>query len=246
MSSKTFDNLMLIGRAGSGKSELIDFLKNVDEASRLEKYHIGAFTEVDDFPWIHAMFKDEDIWEELGRPRRYSRRIENVYATTDYEIYSFTIMKFNVEIRKHFINTPGFYKNNTLFIEYARGRDNGYRDALNLFDREILEHTAVFYMDNTFEESMRRNIVRSSDSDVNQTVLNHKVPVEVMEHLYKTHDWYELTGKKASGYVEVKGVKVPFVTVWNIPESHDFKVLEGRYSPPLKDLWRLYSAGRGA
>jgi hypothetical protein len=83
--------------------------------------------------------------------------------------------------------------------------------------------------------------VRSSDSDENQSILKHKVPVEVMEYLYKTHDWRELTGGKPEGYIEVRGMRIPYVTVWNIPESHDFSVLEERYCAPLKRLWQLYS-----
>lgn len=249
MTKRSFDNLMLIGRAGSGKSELVDFLKGVEEGERLEKYHIGAFDEIDDFPWIHSMFKDEDIWEKLGRPRRSSTRIENIYATTDYDIYKFTILKFNMVISEKCLSAPAYYQNKTLFIEFARGREDGYKIAFDLFDKDILEKTAIFYMDNTFEESMRRNTVRSSESEVEQSILYHKVPVEVMEDYYKTHDWYDLTDKRPHGYLEIKGLKIPFVTVWNIPESHDLKVLEGRYSPPLKKLWELYSPlspkGRG-
>lgn len=241
MTIKTFDNLMLIGRGGSGKSELIDFLKSVSLKERLEKFHVGEFDEIDDFPWIHAIFKEEDLWEKLGRPRQLSRRQENIYATVDYQIYDFMILKFNIAISEKYLWGSDFYKRNTLFIEYARGGENGYKKALGLFDPELLRHTAIFYVDNTFEESMRRNEVRSSESDVKQTVLNHKVPVEVMEALYKTHDWYDLTDKKPEGYIEAQGIRIPYVTVWNIPESHDLKVLEGRYSPQLKKLWQLYS-----
>lgn len=235
-----FDNLILIGRGGSGKSELIDFLKNVSLSERQEKYHIGEFKEIDDFPWIHSMFKDEDIWEELGRSRKLSRKTNKIYITTDYDVYKFMILKFNMVIREEYMDDPFFYDNKTLFIEFARGREDGYKLAFSLLDKEILKKSAIFFMDNTFEESMRRNTVRSSDSDTKQTILNHKVPVEVMENYYKIHDWYELTDKKPSGYIEAQGLKVPFVTVWNIPESHDFKVLEERYSPPLKELWKLY------
>jgi hypothetical protein len=232
---------MLIGRAGSGKSELIDFLKNVDQDERLEKYHIGTFEQIDDFPWIYSLFRDEDIWEELGNKRSLARRTENVYVTLDYDVYIFTVLKFNQEIQKRCEDNSAYYTKKTLFVEYARGRSDGYRKTLDTFDESILKRTAIFYMDNTFEESMRRNTVRSSDSDKEQSVLHHKTPVEVMERYYKDSDWHELTGKKSEGYIEINGIKVPFVTVWNIPESHDFKVLEERYSPPLKKLWELYS-----
>jgi hypothetical protein len=237
---KTFDNLMLIGRAAAGKSEFIDFLKKIPEPQREEKYHIGHFEEMDDFPWLYAMLKDEDLWEQLGRSRNLASRRENVYITKDYDVYRFLTLKFNQQVAKRLFEEPKFYEHKTLFIEYARGREDAYKIALNLLDKDILKRTAIFYLDNTFEESLRRNTVRSTDSDAKQTILHHKTPLEVMEYYYRTHDWHELTGKKESGYIEIKGIKMPFVTVWNIPESHDFHILEKRYGPALKRLWELY------
>lgn len=246
MQKESFDNLMLVGRAGSGKSELIDFLRHVPAAERQKKYNIGEFEEIDDFPWIHSYFRDEDIWEELGYPRRFSKRDKKIYTTVDYTIYDFTTMKFNQQIKKLVEKEDDFYGNRTLFVEYARGGHHGigYKKTLGYFEDSILKRTAVFYVDNTFEESMRRNTVRSSEDDEKQTILHHKCPVEVMENYYKTHDWYELTDKQPDGYIDVRGIRVPFVTVWNVPESHDFKVLEERYSTPLKKLWELYSNRR--
>lgn len=240
MQKQSFDNLILIGRAAAGKSEFIYFLKSVPANWRLEKYHIGAFEEVDDFPWLYAMLKDEDIWEKLGRARNLAERRGNVYITKDYDVYNFLTLKFNVVLEKKLVDNPHIYSEKTLFLEFARGRDGAYRTAFNLLSKEILQKSAIFFLDNTFEESLRRNTVRSTDTDPNQTILHHKTPLEVMEYYYKTHDWYELTDKKPSGYIEAQGLKIPFVTVWNMPESHDFKVLEDRYGPPLKKLWELY------
>ena len=231
---------MLIGRAAAGKSEFIDFLKNLPEAERAQKYHIGKFEEMDDFPWLYAMLRDEDLWEQIGRSRHLAARRENVYITKDYDVYKFLTLKFNQHVAKKLLEEPAFYEAKTLFIEFARGREGAYRTALNLLDNGILEKTAIFYLDNTFEESMRRNTVRSTDSDTRQTILHHKTPIEVMEYYYETHDWYELTDKKESGFVEAKGIKIPFVTVWNMPESHVFSLLENRYGPPLQKLWELY------
>src|SRR3990167_414818 len=51
-----FENLLLLGRPASGKSEFIDFMKKVDDEKRAKRYHFGPFEELDDFPWI---------WEKL-------------------------------------------------------------------------------------------------------------------------------------------------------------------------------------
>jgi len=241
MTNNSFDNLMMIGRAAAGKSEFIDFIKHLSENERLKKFHIGSFEEMDDFPWLFQAFQEEDIWEKLGRPRRLSTKTDSIYNTTDYDIYKFLTLKFNIEIKKKLRDEPDFYNTKTLFVEYARGRENCYKETINLFEPNILRNTAIFYIDNTFEESLRRNTVRSSDKDDNQTILHHKTPLSVMEYYYRTHDWYEMTDKKPSGYIETHGVKIPFVTVWNMPESHDLKVLEERYSPALETLWKLHA-----
>lgn len=240
MIKDAFDNIMLIGRGGCGKSEFLEFLNHLTEYERLKKYYIGRFYVRDDFPWIFQMFRDEDLWEKLGRPRTLAHKTGEIYETLDYDIYKFTTLKFNQEIQEKYLNT-GYYKDQTLIIEFARGREDGYKTSLSLFMDEILEHTAIFYLDNTFEESMRRNTIRSSEDDPNQTILKHKVPVKVMEYYYKTHDWQELTGGKMDGTIEIRGIKIPFVTVWNMPECHDFGALEERYSPALKKLWSLYN-----
>ncbi len=241
MTKQSFDNIIVIGRGGCGKSELIDFLKKTPEAERLQKFHVGPFAEIDDFPWIHTMLKDEDIWEKLGRPRVLGERIGNTYRTKDYRMYDFTLLKFNVAISENYMSDPEFYKKNTLFIEFARGREHAYKHAFSLLDKEILKRSAVFYLDNTFEESLRRNTSRATDKDTKQTILHHKVPVEVMEYLYKDHDWYELTDKRPSGYVEAQGLKIPFVTVWNMPETTEHNALAERYTKPFETLWELYA-----
>ena len=231
---------MLIGRAGAGKSELIDFLKKIPEPERLQKYNIGVFEEIDDFPWLYAMWKAEDNWEKLGRPRVLSTKRDNVYIQTDYQIFDYMILKFNDEIGEKIKEQPSFYESHTLFIEYARGRDNAYKNTLNYFDKNILEKTAIIYLDNTYEESMRRNTIRATDKDTKQTILHHRTPVEVMEYYYKTNDWHQITDKQPKGYLNVHGLQVPFVTVWNMPETLDFVELEKRYGPALKTLWELY------
>jgi len=45
-----FENLLLLGRPASGKSEFIDFMKNVNDEERAKRYHIGPFEELDEVP----------------------------------------------------------------------------------------------------------------------------------------------------------------------------------------------------
>ena len=46
----TFDILLLIARPAAGKSEVIDYLKQVPLEERLRRFHVGKFEEIDDFP----------------------------------------------------------------------------------------------------------------------------------------------------------------------------------------------------
>ena len=54
--SDRFETIILIGRPAAGKSEVIDFLKKTDDAERARRFHVGPFTEIDDFPFVWETF----------------------------------------------------------------------------------------------------------------------------------------------------------------------------------------------
>ena len=72
MNKNIFEIILLNGRPAAGKSEVIDYLKNVPVAERIEKFHIGEFEEIDDFPILWEQFEDDDILEKMGLPRLIS------------------------------------------------------------------------------------------------------------------------------------------------------------------------------
>jgi predicted ATPase len=43
------DVILLIGRPAAGKSETIDFLKQLPDEKRLQEYHVAPFEELDEF-----------------------------------------------------------------------------------------------------------------------------------------------------------------------------------------------------
>ena len=53
------DIILLIARPAAGKSEIIDYLKKTPETKREERFHVGAFDEIDDFPMLWAWFEEE-------------------------------------------------------------------------------------------------------------------------------------------------------------------------------------------
>ncbi len=240
--TKKFEHLMLLGQPASGKSEVIDYVKNVSDNERLERFHLGKIEEVDDFLWIWEKFVEDDIWEKAGFPRKYSKEYMPGNAGMTPEgapLLTFCIEKFNDTITNNYLNDNTFYNDHTLFIEYAGGDERSYNDSLNRFDPKILEKTAILFVLVTPDESWRRNVARYEEKQ-KHSILAHMVPKETFDHYYRKHDWLELTDNKESGYLTVNGVKVPFVTMNNEPELPPGPEIAKRYENALNSLFSLY------
>lgn len=234
---KAFDNLIVIGRPACGKSEFFDLIKNqIGAKERQDKFFIAPFEELDDFVWLWDKCKEDDVWEGLGYDRVVSKRSGHAYLVTNWSLYDFLIEKINAEASK--VGSPDFYNDRTLLIEFARGTDKAYKNALNRLSKEILERAAIFYIKVSFEESLRRNDARYQEK-LKHSILAHKVPDEEMYEYYNVDDWDAITGGKEGGHLTLRGMKVPFVTMVNEPESKDPAVLAKRYEAALKRLWQL-------
>ena len=241
--TRTFDHLFLLGRPAGGKSEFIDFMKKVPGDVRAKRVHIGKVEEVDDFVWIWEKFVEDDLWERAGYPRLYSKNYmpgNPGMAPEGERLFRFCMHKFNDVIAEKYLSAPGFYDDHTLFIEFARGRKNAFRDALSTFKPEILSRAAILFIFVTREESWRRNVARYREN-LKHSILAHMVPKETFDHFYSDHDWLELTKNEQHGRIEAGGLKVPFVTMNNEPESTDSAVLSERYGSALEKLYELYN-----
>lgn len=227
-----FKKIILLGRPASGKSEFIDFIKNTPADIRLERYHIGEFEELDDFLWLWEKFNEDDIWEAAGHSRLYSKRVDPAYVLTDGVLLDFCLERFNGAIKK----TP---ENKTIFVEFSRGAgDGGYAHALERLSDDVLRDAAVLFIWNTYEESCRRNEARYREK-LKHTVLAHKVPDEDMERFGKEIDWENLTKGEKSGFLNVRDLRLPFVTMNNMPEITDKTELDRRYKKALDQLMEL-------
>ena len=73
MIKTTFDIIILTARPASGKSEVIDYLKKTDVETRKQRFHIGEFEEIDDFPYVwynQTIEADDDFFEvPYGSPQ---------------------------------------------------------------------------------------------------------------------------------------------------------------------------------
>jgi len=225
--------LILLGRPAAGKSELIQFLKSLSPDVRARDYHLGTLAVLDDFPILWEKFIEDDIWEEVGKGRLISRRADDNYYVTDDHTWPFLIEKLNCAIDAE-PELPG----RTVIVEFSRGGDNGYREALSRLHRRALERGAILYLDVSVEESWRRNLARY-DRDRRDGILTHSVPWEEYERTYKVDDWPELAEGPA-GYLEVRELRVPYITVSNEPEPITPGDFVGRFGPAFAELFRLW------
>lgn len=234
-----FENLLVLGRPASGKSEFIDFMARVPPAERAARYFIGDLEVLDDFPILWQIFRDDDIRERLGRPRLYSFPPEDNYGVADPFIWDFLIERINDAVRERYLPNPDFYERHTLLVEFSRGGDAAYRKALNRLEPQLLARAAILYIEVSFEESLRRNAARFDQTQPGG-ILTHSVSEEQMRTVYRHDDWPILTGGQRAGYLIAQGIKVPYVTMHNEPESTDPVVLDRRYGEALRELKRLY------
>lgn len=234
-----FANLFVLGRPAGGKSEFIDFMKKCAPAERAATFGIGRFEEVDDFPWLFNACLEDDAREARGEPREVSEKTPEGYNITRAKFRGSLVPRFNAVIAARRAAAPDFYDDGTLLIEFARGRDDGFKDSLEQFDSAILERAAILYIDVSFEESFRRNNARYKRGQ-EESILFHKVPDRDMLGFFRENDWTAMTGGARDGWLELAGIAVPFVSMPNEPESTDPLVLRDRYARALGRLLELY------
>lgn len=241
--SSVFEVVLLLGRPACGKSEFLDYMQRQTPERLRERYGLGRLVIVDDFPFLWEKFEEDDILEQLGLPRIWSRVAEPSYTTTHPLIWPFLIEKINLAARKAL--SPGAFRpgEETLLIEFSRGGPTGYRDALARLDPGILARAAILYIEVSHAESCRRNRARYDEARKG-SILAHSVPEEAMQGIYATDDWPALTAA-GTGYLTVGSLRVPYVTMNNEPESTDPVVLDGRYHQALATLRERWQA-RGA
>lgn len=238
-----FQNLIITGRPACGKSEFIDFMKKIPLEQRIEKYCIGKFEEIDDFPWLWELCEEDDRREKEGLKRLCTESVPEGFNVIEQGLRGRLIEKMNEVIIKKYLKRPEFYDEGTLMIEFARGKTDGFRNSLNNLSKEVLEVSAILHILVTFEESYRKNNARY-EKGLESSILFHKVPDKDMFGFFKENDWLELTENRPDGYLMINDVKVPFLTMNNEPELTDPEGLEKRYSLALKKLMQLYQNRR--
>jgi hypothetical protein len=235
--TQTFEVLILIARPAAGKSEVIDHVKKTPEGERLERFHIGRFVEIDDFPMLWAWFEEDRILEEMGLERLHT---DSAGYFRHRELWDVLIRRMCLGYRKALAERPELHADTTVLFEFSRGSEHGgYRSAFSRIDSDILGRAGVLYIDVSYEESLRKNRKRFNPSRPH-SILEHALPDDKMERLYRDVDWRELAPADA-GYLECSGVRVPYVVM---PNEDDVTTARGeplaqRLEQVLGRLWEL-------
>ena len=233
----TFDILLLIARPAAGKSEIIDYLKRTGVAERRRRFHIGEFEEIDDFPMLWTWFEEDAILTDLGRPRLHTTA--DGYFKWPY-LWDLLIRRICLEYSKRRRDNPAYHDRFTTIIEFARGSEHGgFGRAFAQLSPEVVSRAAILYINVSYEESLRKNRARFNP-DRPDSILEHGLPDQKMERLYKDSDWAQLSAADPE-FFAIQGQRVPYVVFENEDDvtTGRGEALGNRLEETLGRLWQL-------
>jgi len=135
-------------------------------------------------------------------------------------------------------------ENLTAIIEFSRGKEHGgYRRAFNHLTRNIVNQMAVLYINVSWEESLRKNKKRFKPERPD-SILEHSLPENKLEKLYRETDWDEITTDNPQ-YISIQNQDVPYAVFQNEDDvtTEQGKALNKRLEEVLTRLWKLYDNG---
>jgi hypothetical protein len=234
----TFDVVLLIARPAAGKSEIIDYLKKVSLNERVNRFHIGEFQEIDDFPMIWTWFEEDDLLEKMGHPRLHTD--EQGIFVQPY-LWDVLVERIGLEYQKKSRDIPDYAERFTTIVEFSRGAEHGgYQSAFAHLSLQMLHKTAVLYVDVSWEESLRKNRNRFNPEKPD-SILEHGLSDWKMERLYKEVDWEKIS-KDDPQTLTIQGTRVPYVVFDNHDDVTTQRgiALGERLEQTLNKLWTLY------
>jgi adenylate kinase family enzyme len=164
----------LLGRPGCGKSALYREL----EKRILESGQAKTFERVDDFPKLWAKLQGDDALEKEGIQRIYSKRTDDGGYLPNDSVFNDILKEVNSDVLR--IDKP----DHMIFLEFAR---SNYVEALQNFDKSILDNCVAIYMEVNFELCWARNVARHEAATA-EGGDDHLVHREAMEKIYLYDD----------------------------------------------------------
>ncbi len=71
MKNRVFDIVLLVALPASGKSEVRNFMANIEPDRLQREFHIGENLQLDDFPYVHMMRRIDNELEKMGEERLF-------------------------------------------------------------------------------------------------------------------------------------------------------------------------------
>jgi hypothetical protein len=230
--------VLLLGRPASGKSEIIDYLMHRDPEERRARFRVGTPVVLDDFPMLWAWFEEDAILEGMGM-RRLHTTADGYFA--ERHLWNVLVRRLCLEYDKLRAPDPvGLSRTHTVIIEFSRGSEHGgYREAFDHLSGPVREAAGVLYVNVSFEESLRKNRRRYNPGRPH-SILEHSLPDEKMDGLYRNDDWKELPRDEA-GFLLLGGRRVPAVSFENEDDVTTPRgdALGSRLEESLRRLWEM-------
>ncbi len=233
--SSLFTTLIMNARPGAGKSEIIHFLQQIALSERIARFHIGPMHVLDDFPLLWAWFEEDDLLERVfDRPRLHTTH-DGYFIHND--LWHLLIRRLSLAYDKW---RRDVRDESTIVIEFARGTEHGgYQAAYEHLSDSILHEAACLYVRVSFKESLRKNRARRS-IERPDSILEHSLPDEKLERLYRDDDWNDLTAANPT-HLTVRGIHIPYVVFENEDDVTTAGGLElgDRLETVLGRLWLI-------
>jgi hypothetical protein len=237
--SGIFPLLLLTGRPASGKSEILDYLRQTPVEDRRRRFRVGELAVLDDFPMLWAWFEEDRLLSELGR--------ERLHTTADGyflgpHLWDLLVRRLCLEYDKLARADPELHGRATVLLELSRGSEHGgYERAFAHLSEAVLERLAVVYVRVSFQESLRKNR-RRFNPERPHSILEHALPDEKLAKLYREDDWSHLAADPR--FLTIRGRKVPYAVFENEDDvtTPGGEALGERLEKVLGGLWTL--AGR--
>ena len=71
MENNVFKVVLLQALPASGKSEVRNFMANIEPERLKKEFHIGENLQLDDFPYVHMMRRIDNELEAMGQARLF-------------------------------------------------------------------------------------------------------------------------------------------------------------------------------
>lgn len=228
-----FPTLIINARPAAGKSEVLAYLNALDDRDRAQRFHIGNMQVFDDFPILWGWFEEDDLLERVFHRPRLHTTSDSYFREDDY--WHLLVRRLGLNYEKwHRDAAPGA----TAVIEFSRGAGSGgYAAAYRHLPPALLDTASVLYIRVSYEESLRKNRRRMNPERLD-SILEHSLPDDKMERLYRADDFAELAAGDAA-FLHLNDHRVPYVIFDNEDDltTAGGEPLGERLETCLADLW---------